>query len=453
MSAAAGKAVHTTARLALDGGATLFVEESHALPIVSMVIALRSGSAFDPVGKEGLARITGRMLRRGCRGMAAHATEDAFDRLGGEMSIELSASSLAVHGQVIGRNVEPFVDLLGRVLGTPEFPEDELARLKRETSAEIVEARDNDRSLAQHFFRRNLFAGHPYGRSSLGTVASVQAIERSDVSAFYAHHFARANLVIGFAGDVTVEQAKELASRLFAGLPAGAAIADPVPPPPPYRGRHLVLVNKPERTQTQIMIGTMGTWPHDEDHVELSVANAVFGGTFTSRLMKAIRSERGWSYGAYARLAIDRQRQAFSMWTFPSATDAGPCVALELELLDSWIRSGVSDDEVDFIRRYLVRSQAFEVDTAPKRLHQAVDVEVLGLPADYHSGYAAKVAEVTSKAANLAVARRLSSDDLLIVVVGTAEEIRGSLENAIPGLTDVTVNEFDEEDGAGDAND
>ena len=82
-------------------------------------------------------------------------------------------------------------------------------------------------------------------------------------------------------------------------------------------GRRLLVVDKPERTQTQILVGTLGTSPHDDDHVPLVVGNAVFGGTFTSRLMKEIRSKRGWSYGASARAGIERQRQSWVLWTFP----------------------------------------------------------------------------------------------------------------------------------------
>src|SRR5207253_3567377 len=103
---------------------------------------------------------------------------------------------------------------------------------------------------------------------------------------------------------------------------AGAAAPDEVAEPSMASGRRLVVVDKPERTQTQILIATMGTSPYDEDHVPLVIANAVFGGSFTSRLMREIRSKRGWSYGASARASIDRRRQAWVLWTVPSAPEA-----------------------------------------------------------------------------------------------------------------------------------
>jgi zinc protease len=317
--------------------------------------------------------------------------------------------------------------------------------LKRETVAEIIESRDSDRSLVQAFFRRAVFADHPYARNALGTVKGIESLTVPDVRAFYDHHVTQANCVVGFAGDVTAANAERLARRLIERLPRGTSIADPVTEPFQHEGRRLVIVDKPERTQTQIMIGSLGTWPHDEDHVALGVANAVLGGTFTSRLMKEIRSERGWSYGASARLAIERQRQAFSMWTFPAATDAAPCVALELQLFDKYIDEGVTTEEVEFIKGYLIRSQAFEVDTAPKRLHQALDVEILGLPADYHTGYSDKVARVTAEDANRAIKTRFHKENVLVTIVGTESEIGNAVRDAIPGLADAQVRSFEEE--------
>src|SRR6202041_3248240 len=96
--------------------------------------------------------------------------------------------------QVIARNVDPFVELLARMLRTPTFPEPELERLKRESVAEIVEARDNDRVVAQKALQRTLFEGHPYGRNSGGTIGSVGAIARRDVVAFYERSVVQKNL-------------------------------------------------------------------------------------------------------------------------------------------------------------------------------------------------------------------------------------------------------------------
>jgi zinc protease len=433
------------ARFDLDGGTLALLESSHDVPLVTIVVALRCGSAGDPPGKSGLSRIAVRMLRRGCEGLTSEQIDFRIDVLGAEMAVDTSHSNVAIHAQVIARNLDAFVELLSRLLSTATFPEDELARLQRESVAEIVESRDNDRVVAQKAMQRTLFEGHPYGRSSGGTVPTVQAITVDDVKAFYRRFVVRKNIVIGLAGDVTAARAPAIAARLVAGLPEGQRAPDAVEEPTMRPGRRLLVVDKPERTQTQILVGTLGTSPHDEDHVSLVVGNAVFGGTFTSRLMKEIRSKRGWSYGASARTGVDRRRQSWVLWTFPAATDAGPCLKLSIDLLDAWVAGGVTPREVAFIQRYLVRSHAFEIDTATKRVHQALDGECLSLPADYFSGWLDRVRAVTPEGASAAVKNRIHPDDLLVVVVGTAAQVLDPLRSAIPGLAEVSVVPFDAE--------
>jgi zinc protease len=247
------------------------------------------------------------------------------------------------------------------------------------------------------------------------------------------------------AGDVAPDRAPQLARKLIAGLLPGPAATDQIAEPGMQPGRRLLVVDKPERTQTQILVGTLGTSAHDADHVELVVANAVFGGTFTSRLVREVRSKRGWSYGASSRVSVDRHRQAWVMWTFPAAEDAAPCLKLTLDLLAMWLERGVLSSEVAFIKRYLVRSHAFEVDTATKRLHQALDVELLALPEDYYTAWVDRVRGVTPEGASAATKRRIRAEDLLIVVVGTASQVLEPLRDAVPQLAEARVVPFDAE--------
>jgi zinc protease len=133
------------------------------------------------------------------------------------------------------------------------------------------------------------------------------------------------------------------------------------------------------------------------------------------------------------------------MWTFPAAEDAPPCLKLTVELMEAWVKGGVTPREIAFIQRYLVRSHAFDIDTAPKRLHQALDVELLGLPPDYFASWIQRVLAVTPESASTAVRHRIHPDELLAVVVGTAAQVDGALREAMPGLTEASVVPFDAE--------
>ncbi|MET0595730.1 MAG: pitrilysin family protein [Polyangiaceae bacterium] len=446
MSNAASPVDRAAAAPRAAGAPAIFVEDSRALPLVSIAVALRSGASSDPVGKEGLTRVMVRMLRRGCRGMTSHEFEETIDAIGAEISADVSSSVITLHADVISRSLDRVVDLLAKMMAEPTFDEVELGKLLRETEGEIVEARDSDRSLATRHFRRVVFDGHAYGRRLGGTIPSVLALTQADVRAHHARHFTRGNIAIAFAGDVREERAAELAERMLAGLPAGEATApSDIAAPERLGKRRLVFVDKPERTQTQILLGEIGSHPRDTDHIPLHVATTIFGGTFTSRMMKAIRSDRGWSYGAYARLPYDKQRDAFSMWTFPAAKDAAGCIALELELLQAWRDKGITARELAFAKKYLVRSHAFDIDTPQKRVHQRLDIDLFDLPADYHDKYVENVQAVTLEQANQAIRERVSSDDLVVAVVGTHAEIGEAVANAVPGLAKVEVVAYDAE--------
>jgi zinc protease len=426
-------------------GVQVYVEENEALPFVSIAVAIRSGASSDPVGKEGLTRVLVRMLRRGCRGLRSHEIEEKIDSLGAEFSADVSPSVITLHADVISRSLDALVDLLATMMAEPTFDEVELGRLLRETQGEIVEARDSDRSLATRHFRRLVFEEHPYGRRLGGTIPSVLGLTRQDVVSQYRRHFLRSNVAIALSGDVSEERAVEVSKRLVSGLADGTAVEDAVLPPESRGGRRLVFVDKPERTQTQILMGEVGSHPRDSDHIALHVGTTIFGGTFTSRMMRAIRSQRGWSYGAYARLPYDRHRDAFSMWTFPAAKDAAACIELELELMKDWREKGLSPRELAFAKRYLVRSHAFDIDTPQKRVHQRLDIDLFDLPPDYHTHYVDHVQSVTLEQANEAVRRRISTDALVVSVVGTHAEIGDAVAKSVPGLSKVEVVAYDAE--------
>ena len=131
------------------------------------------------------------------------------------------------------------------------------------------------------------------------------------------------------------------------------------------------------------------------------------------------------------------------MWTFPAAEDAAKCLELTLQLMETWVKEGVKSSEVAFIARYLVRSHAFDIDTAAKRLHQALDIELLGLPADYYSSWIDRVRAVTPEAASAAVRNRIHPEDVLAVVVGTAAQVLDPMRGAIANLADSSVVPFD----------
>ena len=388
------------------------------------------------------------MMRRGCKGMTSSEIESAVDRLGGEIGFDVGPSTISLHGQVIRRNLQPFCELIAKVLGTPTFDQEELDRLKRETVAELIDdARQRSRARGPRLPARALRRSPVLAQRRGPSGRRVEKLTRDDVLATYAKRFVQSDIVIGFAGAITEDEAKTLGALLVRAVPEGPQRREPAARAGSSR-RAAPLLRRQARAHADAD-------PHRHarharraiaDHWPLVAATAVFGGTFTSRMMREIRSKRGWSYGTSARLSIERKRHAFTMGAFPAAADCAPCVALELKLLEDFAKDGITPRELAFIKNYMIRSHAFEIDTAPKRLGQALEAELLDLPADYHTGYLDHVRAVTLESANAAVraaphAERTSWSSSS----APRGDILDKVSAAIPGLVEHKVIPFDQD--------
>ena len=432
----------TGARFRTSSGGKIFVEYSDALPLFQFSLTLRSGSVFDPAGQEGLTRLMARMWRMGTRRMSAEALEDKIDALGAQLSIGVGRTYMQVSVTTVERSLAPMLELVAHLLEASSYRERDLAQQKRETAAALEAALDDDGAIAGRHFRRLALGDHPYGRAVTGTRNSLRSIDRGAVLRHVEQHLTGANALLGLSGPMEPQAARDLLEKHFGFLAHKPRPTLKVAMPKMPRGRRLVLVDKPERTQTQVVIGTIGCRARDAEYVPLIVANTGFGGLFTSRLTTEVRAKRGWSYGASSGFGHEPQRDLWTMRTAPAEKDARACVDLQLSLLDRFIESGLSSKELKLSKNYLVKSHPFESDTANKRLEHAMDQMIFDVPDEVHHRFPELVAGVNRARAQEAVQKRISQRDQLIVVVGTASQLEPSLRD-VPGLSSMDVVPFD----------
>ena len=420
----------------------ILVESSDVLPIVDLEIALRVGSLQDPAGQEGLARLTGHLMRRGPRGLSQERFEERLATLGARVSVEVSMRSTRVRATVLRRNLEPLIGLLADVLWQPALRASDFAKLKRQAQAALIARLDDDHALGAVGFREALFGEHPYGRTSSGHTDNIGRIGLQQAKDFYARNIAKGAFLVGVSGDVADAEIRSLVASHFPRARRAKQKGSDVPATRSRRGRHVVIVDKPERTQTQLFIGTLGARTRDRSLFPLIVSNTAFGGTFSGPLMQQVRAVRGWSYGAYSRLLHSTQRDAWYMSTAPAAEYSADCAALQLDLLERWVDGGTKQAGLNFAQRYLINSHCFDRDTPSKRLEARLDVELLDIPRSYVDKYAQLVARVTTQEANDATRARISTRDLIIVVVATASEVASSFER-LPGVRSLEIVPFD----------
>ena len=415
----------------------IIVEASPDTPLVWFDVAIRGGASADPPGIEGLHRHAGLLARRGAGNLDRAALDETLDSLGASIDLSVTRDAVTLSGLVLSRNLDAVIDLCAQILAEPRLSEEEHARLLRETPQVLDEIRDDDSALATRWFDWVCCPGHPYGRTSLGTASSLEHIDRASATDLWKREVVANNLVIGLAGDIDEAVAARVVERLAGGIPRGArpttVVEDIGDEADTLSGRRIILVDKPDRTQAHIRIGHLALRYGHPDTAALAIAEAVFGGLFTSRLMQEIRVKRGWSYGAGCALRRSRLPHWFEIWTAAAIDVAGSAVALTLELLADYAAKGPTDDEVDFARAYLVGAMPFHVATARQRMQLAVRDAVFELPAGYTVRLPEALGALTVEDVRAACQRHLRPEDAVTVAVTSAEHAESALAGANAG--------------------
>ncbi len=409
----------------IAGVQTLLVEK-HDIPMVQFSIAFPAGAYSEPSAKGGLANFTSEMLLRGTKTKSREEIETELDHLGATLEVESGYHSLQLDGQVLRKNFDRLLELTLEILSSPSFPEMEVKKLKDELIAQLHMRLEEDASLARTFMHEALYSNHPYGRDVLGKVATLNAITRSDVEQFYKTNIHRGGLMIAAAGDLDTPSFEKMVQSIVSKLPSGETNVKSEPFRSALKGRHVVLIDKPERTQTQFFIAQPGVNATDPDYLPLRVFLMAFGGgMFQAQYMQEIRVKRGWAYGASASVDARRDGGLTMLYTYPAVKDTLPALKLSLELLENAVNgNGLTDAQIEFARTNLSRAFPFIVDTPDKVMTEKIYDRFLGHPDNYLDTYVDQMKKVTVAQARAVAKKRLNTKNLEIVILCTAKDFR-----------------------------
>lgn len=395
-------------------------EKDSRLPIVLVQVAVKSGSVSDPVSTPGLTNFLTEMLLRGTQNKNKDQIDLTLDQIGATLSVSVRSEMLYIYGSVLSNELPSFLDLLKEILESPSFPKKEMMKLKKEIVSDIARSRDSDRSLVRMAFDPFFFGDHPYGNQKIGTERSVMAIKKEDLELQYKKLFQSNQLVVVGSGDAEPRTLVQWASGLRLNPNVKGSIT-PTRTPVYSTKKRVLIINKPERTQAQIMIGHPGTSFTDPRYYSLSIANHIFGGgSFSARLMQEIRVKKGWSYGAYSYNRYGTQPHSWSIYYFPEKQSIVASLEKISEMLVELKEKGVTNEEFSFTKESLIQSAGFDYDTPKKRVENALIEKIYNLPAGFFRNYANELKKVDISQVNSDLKNFLDLNKIQIVIVATA---------------------------------
>lgn len=408
-------------------GMRVIVLPRGTLPLVSVRIVIEAGSANDPRGLEGLADFTIRLMRRGAAGMSARELDDAIEFTGSSLSVGASEELMILHLTCPEAHLKAMLEVMGKVLAKPDFPEDELERLRSRTLAQLVNEQDDPAALAERAQTGAYWGRHPYGHDTSGTRKSVKRITRKDVVAYHRDEVGPRIALVAVVGAVEPETTVRMVEKAFADFTGGPGSRAPLAPPTSTPSGQVLIVDKPEQTQAQVRLTGPGFPFGDPAHFPSVVMNVALGGGFTSRLINEIRVNRGLTYGISSGFAPMRAAGMFLVSTFTKTQTAQEIIKRTMDELTKLRRGGLSTEELVHAQTYLAGLYPLRNETNDALAATLSELVIQGQGPDWIEQYRARVRGVTLPEANDAARRWLYPEPPLVVVVGRASELEGPL--------------------------
>jgi zinc protease len=405
----------------LANGARVYFVESRNLPMVALNVVFDAGSARDPQAQNGLAMLTSGLLNEGTGELDADAIAAAFEGLGAEYGSnsdrDMAGSSLRSLSD--RKLLDPALDLFARLIAAPSFPAASLERERARALLGLKQAQQSAGDVAAKAFMAQLYAGHPYALPPDGSEAGLKAIGRDDLVAFHARHYVGRNAVLALIGDVSKREARTIAERVLGRLPAGEAaaplprVADVVP-----RARAERVIAHPS-TQSHVLIGEVGMSRSDPDYFPLFVGNYVLGGGgFVSRLMKAVRDERGLSYSVYSYFQPLREPGPFLLGLQTKNSQQAEAVRVARRVLAEFAAQGPTAEELAAAKKNLTGGFPLRIDSNRKIAEYLTVIGFYGLPLSYLDDFIPRVEAVTAEQIRDAFRRRIHPEHMVTVIVG-----------------------------------
>jgi predicted Zn-dependent peptidase len=415
-------------RVRLDNGLTAYLVPDASLPVVHVRAYVRAGGIYDPKGMEGLASVTFGLLRAGGAGdFSAKDLDTRLDDIAASIDGDAQDTRATVDAWSHARDAEELLDLFGKVLMKPRFDAKRVERVVEDTASDALSDEDDTTTLSRHRLMSSIYGKHPEGRHR--TAESIQTITRDDIVAFYTKFVVPARVVLAISGSFDPETIRAKVEKLFGDWDAGGKGWAKVPTFHRKTETSVLVVDRPDMTQGEVVVGLAGIKVGNADSAALVVADHIFGsGSFTSRVVSRVRADEGLAYSigsdvGSAPMIPGVVRTYFSC----GAQETSYALKLALEEAKRLATGGPTQEELEGARAAILGRFPASFTTATDAARSLAEADLDGLPDDYYQTYRARIAAVTAEDVKRATAAYFAADGLAIVVVGPAEAVRRSL--------------------------
>jgi len=422
-------------RQTLPNGVVLVLMPKHDVPLTSVEVVIRGGAESDPADMSGLASVTAELLRRGTATRTADKFSEEADFIGATFQTGSNEQATIVSTEFLSRDTTRALDLITDAVLHPSFPEPEVKKVLSQRIDAARALKDDPQPAAGVYFRAFFYgAAHPYGRPA--DELTLARITRDSIIDYHRRTYTAKNMTVVAVGDFEEPAMAAKLSSAFSAVSGGSTYFwASAPPPSRSTSPRLLLVDKPDATQTYFWIGQPGIHRTHPDRIALWIVNTLFGGRFTSMLNDKLRVNSGLTYGALCRLDTLRLPGSIGITTFTPTETTAKAIDLALDVLKRLGEKGITAEQLASAKAYIKGGYPTQhLETADQLAGVLGEMELYGLGRAEVDDLFSKIDSVTLETANAAARKYYSADGLTFLLLGNAAKIREAARKYAPNI-------------------
>ncbi len=419
----------------LANGLRVIAVRRPSVPLVEVRLRIPFGDpASSSVGSAHAARaeVLANTVLTGTAKRSRVEVDTELALVGGELDAVVDPERLAFSGNALVSGLDTVLDVLRDALTGATYPAEEVERERARLVERIRLARSQPNVIAREALQRHLYGDHPFAKE-MPEAEEVAAVTRDDVLALHASSVLPRGSVLVVVGDIEPDAAVRAVEGALGGW-TGEGTAVSLRPLPVVRGGDVLLVHRAGAVQSQIRLAGRGIVRTDPRYPALQIANLVFGGFFSSRLVENIREDKGYTYSARSHPEFTPEGATLLV---DADTASAVTAAALLETRYELGRLGLvppTESEVDTARRYAIGSLLTATSSQGGLASFLVNLAGLGLGLEWFTGHPDRLAAVTVEEVAAAALEFFAPSAFTGVLVGDAELLAPQLRS-LGGVT------------------
>lgn len=412
----------------LPNGLGLAVIQNRSVPLVHIRVAVLSGSAFDGE-KPGLSALTAKMVQEsGAGGLGSAKTFERIESLGASLKVNTDLEYTSFGLSVVKDALNEAMELLSAIVLKSPLSQGQFERIKKQSIENAqANAKEDTRWMAEMVMWNDLFAlptdRHPY--ASFDAISEeIEKITASDCRSFYYRHYVPKNMLIAVSGDTTPELVRAAAEKTFGAQRGGERPILSYTDPMPQEGRKITVVDRPNSTQSSVMIGYLAPRWNDASFAAALVGSEVIGQAFVGRIYLDLREKQGLVYLSGAHInELAKSPSVLIALADTETNKTGLAVEGLLNHLGQLSKEEPAQAEVDAAARNIVGLSGIELDVAGRTASLLIQMRANGVPDELWGGVSKDVLAVTPAQVLKAASESLRPGHEVIVAAGDANVI------------------------------